>query len=381
MIIGIPKEIKVDEHRVALPPSGVREFARRGHTVVVQCGAGEGSGFGDAEYYDSGAEMLDSAAEVWSRADMVIKVKEPQASEYGYLHSEMALFTYLHLAAEAQLTDALLRTGAAGIAYETVEDGAGRLPLLEPMSEVAGRMATQVASHYLERHKGGRGLLMGGVPGVAAAHVVILGAGTVGANAAKIALGMGARVTLLDISLDRLRYLDDALRGNLTTLYSNWVNIGRAIQTADALIGAVLIAGARAPMLVTRDMLPTMPPGSVIVDVAVDQGGCVETTRPTTHSDPTFVIDSVLHYGVANMPGAVPRTSSLALANATLPYALQIADLGPASALAGNPALLKGLNTWAGLCTHPAVADTFGLDYVEPRRALQQPSLDAALAL
>ena len=381
MIIGIPKEIKVDEHRVALPPSGVREFVRRGHRALVQSGAGEGSGFGDAEYRASGADMLRSAAEVWSRADMVIKVKEPQASEFGYLRSDMVLFTYLHLAAEAQLTDALLRTGAAGIAYETVEDGGGRLPLLEPMSEVAGRMAAQVVSQYLERHKGGRGVLMGGVPGVAAAHVVILGAGTVGANAAKIALGMGARVTLLDINLDRLRYLEDVLDGNLSTLYSNWVNIGRAIQTADALIGSVLIAGARAPMLVTRDMLPTMPRSSIIVDVAVDQGGCVETTRPTTHSDPTFVIDGVLHYGVANMPGAVPRTSSLALANATLPYALQIADMGSATALASNPALLKGLNTWAGQCTHPAVAETFALDYVEPRRALEQPAFEALLAL
>ena len=381
MIIGIPKEIKVDEHRVALPPSGVREFVRRGHSVCVENGAGEGSGFGDAEYRDSGADMQRSAAEVWSRADMIIKVKEPQGSEFDYLHADLALFTYLHLAAEAQLTEALLAAGVTGIAYETVEDSAGRLPLLEPMSEVAGRMAAQVVSHYLERHKGGRGVLMGGVPGVAAAHVVILGAGTVGANAAKIALGMGARVTLLDINLDRLRYLEDVLDGNLSTLYSNWVNIGRAIQTADALIGSVLIAGARAPMLVTRDMLPTMPRSSIIVDVAVDQGGCVETTRPTTHSDPTFVIDGVLHYGVANMPGAVPRTSSLALANATLPYALQIADRGPATALAGNPALLKGLNTWAGQCTHPAVAETFGLDYVEPLRALEQPSFDALLAL
>ncbi len=381
MIIGIPKEIKIDEHRVALPPSGVREFAGRGHSVFVQSGAGEGSGFPDQEYQASGAEMLGSAAEVWSRAEMIIKVKEPQGSELDYLHSDMVLFTYLHLAAEAQLTEALLRAGVTGIAYETVEDDAGRLPLLEPMSEVAGRMATQVVSHYLERHRGGRGMLLGGVPGVVPAHVVILGAGTVGANAAKIALGMGARVTLLDINLDRLRYLDDVMDGKLTTLYSNHINITKSIRAADALIGSVLIAGARAPMLVTRDMLPLMNDGSVIVDVAVDQGGCVETTRPTTHSDPTFVIDGVLHYGVANMPGAVPRTSSLALANATLPYALQIADLGPATALAGNPALLKGLNAFGGQCTHPAVADTFDLDYVEPRRALEQGELEAMLTL
>ena len=381
MIIGIPRETKVDEHRVALPPSGVREFVRRGHSVVVESGAGEGSGFPDSEYHASGAEMLDTAVELWSRAEMVIKVKEPQASEIGYLHSDMVLFTYLHLAAEAQLTEALLSTGVTGIAYETVEDSAGRLPLLEPMSEVAGRMATQVVAHYLEKHRGGRGMLLGGVPGVVPAHIVILGAGTVGANAAKIALGMGARVTLLDINLDRLRYLDDVMDGKLTTLYSNHINITKSIRNADALIGSVLIAGARAPMLVTRDMLPLMNDGSVIVDVAVDQGGCVETTRPTTHSDPTFVIDGVLHYGVANMPGAVPRTSSLALANATLPYALQIADSGPATALAGNPALLKGLNTYAGQCTHPAVAETFGLEYVEPRDALEQGSLDALLAL
>lgn len=377
MIIGIPREIKVDEHRVALPPSGVQEFARRGHTVYVECGAGDGSGFPDREYQESGALMLASGAAVWSRAEMVIKVKEPQDSECDYLRSDMVLFTYLHLAAEAALTDALLASGVTGIAYETVEDSAGRLPLLEPMSEVAGRMATQVVSHYLEKHRGGRGMLMGGVPGVVPAHVVILGAGTVGANAAKIALGMGARVTLLDINLDRLRYLDDVMDGKLTTLYSNHINITKSIRAADALIGSVLIAGARAPMLVTRDMLPLMNKGSVIVDVAVDQGGCVETTLPTTHSDPTYVIDGVLHYGVANMPGAVPRTSSLALANATLPYALQIADLGPAAALAGNPALLKGLNTYAGQCAHPAVADTFGLEYVEPTRALDRLAFDA----
>ena len=377
MIIGIPKETKIDEHRVALPPSGAREFVRRGHSVYVQHGAGDGSGFPDREYEASGAETLQSAAEVWSRAEMIIKVKEPQGSEVGYLHSDLVLFTYLHLAAEAQLTNALLLAGVTGIAYETVEDSAGRLPLLEPMSEVAGRMATQVVSHYLEKHRGGRGMLLGGVPGVVPAHVVILGAGTVGANAAKIALGMGARVTLLDINLDRLRYLDDVMDGKLTTLYSNHINITKSIRAADALIGSVLIAGARAPMLVTRDMLPLMNDGSVIVDVAVDQGGCVETTRPTTHSDPTFAIGGVLHYGVANMPGAVPRTSSLALANATLPYALQIADMGPATALASNPALLKGLNTFAGLCTHPAVADTFDLDYVEPRRALELGSFDA----
>ena len=379
MNIGIPKEIKTEEHRVSLPPSGVRELVSRGHTVYLETSAGDGSGFHDDEYAAAGATILDSAAAVWSRADMIIKVKEPQASEYAFLHPELILFTYLHLAAEEALTHALLDSGVTAIAYETVEDSSGRLPLLEPMSEVAGRMAAQVVSHYLERHKGGRGVLLGGVPGVAPAHVVILGAGTVGTSAAKIALGMGARVTLLDINLDRLRYLDDVLHGKLTTLYSNSINISRAITTADALIGSVLIAGARAPMLVTRDMLPSMPENSIIVDVAVDQGGCVETTRPTTHSQPTFVIDDVLHYGVANMPGAVPRTSSLALANATLPFALQLANAGARAALSNNAALRKGLNTFEGQCTHPAVADTFSLNFVAPERALEDTAVGALL--
>ena len=381
MNIGIPKEIKVEEHRVPLPPSGVRELATRGHTVFVECGAGAESGFLDDEYARAGASLIESAEKVWARSDMIVKVKEPQPSEYYFLHPELILFTYLHLAAEEALTYAMLESGVTGIAYETVEDSQGRLPLLEPMSEVAGRMAAQVVSHYLERHKGGRGVLMGGVPGVAPAHVVILGAGTVGTNAAKIALGMGARVTLLDINLDRLRYLADVLDGNLTTLWSNNINISRSIQTADALIGSVLIAGARAPMLVTRDMLPSMPDGSIIVDVAVDQGGCVETTRPTTHSNPTFVIDGVLHYGVANMPGAVPRTSSLALANATTPYAVKIADLGVRAALEREPTLRKGLNTYAGHCTHPAIADTFSLDYVPPELAIENAPVDSLLPL
>ncbi len=370
MYIGIPKEIKADEHRVSLPPAGAREFVKRGHDVAVESQAGAGSGFTDDEYVEAGAAIHDSAASVWEQADLVIKVKEPQPSEYPRLRPDLVLFTYLHLAAEAQLTQAMLQSGVTGIAYETVEDATGRLPLLEPMSEVAGRMAAQVVSRCLERHKGGRGLLMGGVPGVAPAHVVILGAGTVGANATRIALGMGANVTLLDINLDRLRYLEDVLGGNLNTLYSNSGNIAAALRGADALIGSVLITGARAPMLVTRDMLPTMPMGSVIVDVAVDQGGCVESTCVTTHSQPTFMLDGVLHYGVANMPGAVPRTSSLALSNATLPYATQIADLGAAGAMRGNAALLKGLNTYAGQCTHPAVAKTFGLPYKIPAEVL-----------
>ena len=381
MNIGIPKEIKIEEHRVAIPPSGAREFVRRGHSVYVERDAGLSSGFSDDEYMGAGAAIIDTAAGLWAKSDMILKVKEPQASEYGFLRPDLILFTYLHLAADEALALAMLESGVTGIAYETVQDSQGRLPLLEPMSEVAGRMAAQVVSHYLERHQGGRGMLMGGVPGVTPAHVVILGAGTVGSSAAKIALGMGARVTLLDINLDRLRYLDDVLAGKLTTLYSNSINISRAIQTADALIGSVLITGARAPMLVTRDMLPSMPNGSIIVDVAVDQGGCVETTRPTTHSDPTFVIDGVLHYGVTNMPGAVPRTSSLALANATLPYAMKLADRGAADALRADPALLKGLNTAGGRCTHPAVAETLDLEYAPAELALDSLMVDAVFAL
>ena len=381
MKIGIPKEVKVDEHRVSCPPSGVREFVNRGHSVLVESNAGLSSGFSNEEYISAGAVIMDSAEALWSASKMIVKVKEPQASEYRFLRPDLILFTYLHLAAAEELTMAMLESGVTGIAYETVEDAQGRLPLLEPMSEVAGRMAAQVVSHYLERNQGGRGILMGGVPGVAAAHVLILGAGTVGANAAKIALGMGARVTLLDIDLDRLRYLDDTLDGNLSTLYSNHINIARTIVTADALIGSVLITGARAPMLVTRGMLPSMPNGSIIVDVAVDQGGCIETTRPTKHSDPTFVVDGVLHYGVANMPGAVPRTSSLALANATIPYALKLASSGVAGALRADSALLRGLNTLAGRCTHPAIAETFGLEYVDAERALDYLAADALLPL
>ena len=379
MNIGIPTEIKRDERRVSLPPAAVSDFVQRGHRVHVQRGAGVGSGFLDSEYASHGAALLASADEVWERADLVIKVKEPQPSEYDRLRPGLILFTYLHLAAEGALTRALLDMQVTAVAYETVSDARGRLSLLEPMSEVAGRMAAQVISHHLEAPHGGRGVLMGGVPGVAPAHVVILGAGTVGANAAKIALGMGARVSLLDINLERLRYLSEVMTGNLTTLYSTRHNIAESLRTADALIGAVLIAGAKAPLLVTRDMLPLMPAGSVIVDVAVDQGGCVETTRLTSHSDPTYVIDDVLHYGVANMPGAVPRTSSLALANATLPYALAIAD-GGLSVLAKDSALTAGVNTAAGRCTHPAVAQTFGLEYVEAWRALQEHSLDLAPA-
>ncbi len=361
MIIGIPKEVKTDEYRVSLPPGGVRELVAHGHQVLVQKGAGVGSAFTDDEYVATGATLIDTAEETWDSAEMVVKVKEPQASEYPLMRDDLLLFTYLHLAAEEKLTHAMLESGVTGVAYETVTDKEGRLPLLEPMSEVAGRMATQVVAQYLTKVYGGRGMLMGGVPGVRPANIVVLGSGTVGMNAAKMALGIGANVTMLDLNLERLRYLDDTMHGRITTLYSNAANISDVIQTADAVIGAVLIVGAKAPHLIRRDMLPEMPDGSVIVDVAVDQGGCVETTKPTTHSDPIYYVDGVLHYGVANMPGAVPRTSSLALSNATLRYVLRLADMGLSDAVKSDPGLAKGLNVYKNAVTHPAVAETFNL--------------------
>jgi alanine dehydrogenase len=363
MLIGIPKEIKTDENRVSLPPAAVGQLVQHGHTVYVERGAGAGSAFGDDEYTRAGATLLDTAAEVWHKAELVVKVKEPQASEYPHLREGLVLFTYLHLAAARELTHAMLDSGVTGVAYETVTDRHGRLPLLEPMSEVAGRMSIQVAAHTLEKKQGGRGVLMGGVPGTRPAHVVVLGGGTVGTQAAKMALGMGAQVTLLDINIDRLRTLDDVLHGRFVTLYSNAANIEQAVYSADAVIGAVLVTGAKAPRLIRRDMLQHMPEGSVIVDVAVDQGGCVETTRVTTHSQPTYVVDGVVHYGVANMPGAVPRTSSLALSNATLRYVLKIADHGLKDALQSDSGLALGLNLHRGKVTHPAVADTFDLPY------------------
>jgi len=363
MIIAIPKEVKNNEYRVALPPSGVRELTRRQHTVLVETNAGDGSGFSDDEYAQAGATIVPTADETWARADMVVKVKEPLPTEYGYLHEKLILFTYLHLAADEALCRAMMNSGVTGLAYETVQMPNGHLPLLQPMSEVAGRMATQIAAQYLQKPEGGRGVLMGGVPGVRPAHIVILGAGTVGTHAAQIALGMGAQVTLMDINLERLRYLDEVMgsRGRLTTVYSNEINVSTALMTADAVIGAVLVTGARAPRLVTREMLRLMPRNSVIVDVAVDQGGCVETTRPTTHSDPTYYVDDVLHYGVANMPGAVPRTSSLALSNATLQYVIKVAGGDLDTVMAQDPALAGGLNLRGGKIVHQAVADTFGL--------------------
>lgn len=362
MIIGIPTEIKNHEYRVSMTPGGVRELIDAGHQVLVQCGAGQGSGFPDEEYAAVGARLVPTSADAWA-AELVVKVKEPQPDEYAFLGDDMLLFTYLHLAAEERLTRELLARKQTSIAYETVELADGRLPLLTPMSEVAGRMAVQVGAHHLEMMQGGRGVLLGGVPGVLPANVVIIGGGIVGTNAAQMALGMGAAVTILDSNLDRLRYLDQVLHGRCTTLSSNMFRIERAVAGASLVIGAVLVKGAKAPRLVTRNMIAQMTPGSVVVDVAVDQGGCFETTRPTTHSDPTFVVDQVVHYCVTNMPGAVPRTSTLALSNVTLPYVLLLADRGFVDAVQSDSALARGVNTCRGTITYASVAEAFGLDY------------------
>ncbi|MDH3943145.1 MAG: alanine dehydrogenase [Anaerolineae bacterium] len=363
MIVGVPKEIKDNEYRVALPPGGVKALAMAGHEVLVQEGAGKGSGFSPEEYEQAGAKVLPTAAEVWNGADMVMKVKEPRPEEYQHMREDLLLFTYLHLAAEEELTKELAERKVSSVAYETVELPNGSLPLLTPMSEVAGRMSVQVGAHYLERANGGRGKLLGGVPGVRPAHVVIIGGGVVGTNAAKIALGMGAQVSIIDINMERLRYLSDVLHGNLNTVASNPVNLAQASRVADLLVGAVLIPGARAPRLVTREMVAEMKPGSVIVDVAIDQGGCVETIKGTTHSEPTYLVDDVVHYGVTNMPGAVPRTSTYALSNATLPYALKLAGLGLDEAIKRDPGLALGVNTHQGHVTYPAVAEAFELEY------------------
>ncbi len=359
MIIGVPKEIKTMENRVAMTPAGVEALVGRGHKVFVEKDAGIGSGLENQRYIRAGAEMV-GAKEAWG-AEMVIKVKEPIPSEYQYLRDDLLLFTYLHLAAEQKLTEALLSAGTTAIAYETVQTANGHLPLLTPMSEVAGRMATQVGAHYLEKHQGGRGMLLGGVPGVSPATVVVLGGGVVGTNAAKIAMGMGARVIIMDLSHDRLQYLDDVFQGRMTTMSSNEANIRAYIKEAHLLIGAVLIPGAKAPNLVTRDMLAYMKDGSVIVDVAVDQGGCVETIRATTHADPTYVVDGVVHYGVANMPGAVPHTSTVALVNQTVPYAMKLAEHG-FNALSQDSALARGLNCYQGKLTYKAVAKAFNME-------------------
>lgn len=368
MIIGLPKEIKDNESRVGLTAGAVKALTRRGHHVLVEAGAGLGSSISDQEYRAAGGEIVAEASTAWS-AQMVVKVKEPIEPEYRHLRENLLLFTYLHLAADRRLTHKLLETRVTAIAYETVQTADGRLPLLQPMSEVAGRMATQVGAFYLEKPQGGRGILMGGVPGVAPANVAVLGGGSVGSNAAKIAIGMGAQVTVLDINHERLVYLDDIHGGRLRTRTSNEYNIEEIVYSADLVIGAVLIPGGRAPHLVTRSMLSKMREGAVIVDVAVDQGGCIETTHPTTHSNPTYVVDGVLHYCVANMPGAVPRTSTFALNNQTLPYVLQLANEGLGAVLK-NKALLAGLNTYAGHLTHGAVAAAFNLPCVDPAEVL-----------
>ena len=363
MIIGIPKEIKNNENRVGMTPAGVSELVARSHTVYVQHTAGENSGFSDAEYEQVGAHILPTIEEVYATAEMIVKVKEPIAPEYGHIKPGQVLFTYFHFAADRALTDAMLRSGAICIAYETVEKADRSLPLLIPMSEVAGRMATQEGARFLEKPQGGKGILLGGVPGVKPARVLVLGGGTVGTNAALMAAGMGAEVTITDINLDRLRYLSEVMPKNVKTLYSSKHNICTELPTTDLVIGSVLIPGDKAPHLVTKDMLKLMKPGSVLVDVAIDQGGCFETSHPTTHSNPTYVVDGIVHYAVANIPGAVPYTSTLALTNATLPYAIALACKGWKKACQDDPALYEGLNVVEGKVTYKAVADLYGLPY------------------
>jgi len=366
MVIGVPKEIKNSENRVAITPAGVQDLRRSGHEVVVEQDAGIGSGISNEAYQAAGAEIVNSAQKVFAAADMIMKVKEPLLPEYNLFKSSQILFTYLHLAAVPELTKALLERQVVGIAYETIEVGC-TLPLLTPMSEVAGRMSIQVGAQFLEKPYGGKGILLGGVPGVEPAHVVIIGGGVVGTNAAKMAVGLGARVTILDKSAERLQYLDDIFHGQVTTVMSNFFNIASWVEKADLLVGAVLIHGAKAPKLVSEQMVKSMSPGSVIVDVAIDQGGSVETIdRITTHSDPTYIKHGVVHYAVDNMPGAVARTSTFALTNVTLDYALQIANKGWKRAMKENDALAKGLNVVGGMVTYKAVADSLGITYSPP---------------
>ncbi len=361
MIVGVPAEIKTDEYRVAMIPVGVEELTRCGHTVLIQAGAGLGSGIPDDQYAQHGAQIVADAAEVWKRSDLVVKVKEPLRQEWPYLRRGQTLFTYFHFAADEDLTREVMKSGITAVAYETIRDARGQLPLLTPMSEVAGRMSIQQGAKYLERPMEGRGILLGGVPGVLPAHVVILGGGVVGANAAKVAAGLGANVTILDVNLDRLRYLDDVMPKNVTTLFSDRHNIQDSLLRADLLIGAVLIPGAKAPRLVRREDLKKIPSRAVIIDVAIDQGGCVETARPTTHSDPIYIEEDVVHYCVTNMPGAVGRTSTYALTNVTLPYVLQMAKKGVERAVRESPALAAGVNIRNGEVTNEAVAETFRL--------------------
>jgi alanine dehydrogenase len=361
MLIGVPKEIKNNEFRVGLVPSGVARLSAAGHLVMVQKGAGEGSGISDEEYVKAGAEINTSPKEIYRQAEMIVKVKEPLPPEYGLIKKDQILFTYLHLAPDRELTEALLKSKCIGVAYETIQLKDGSLPLLTPMSEVAGRIAPQVGAFYLEKSQGGLGVLLGGVPGVERGKVTILGGGVVGTNAAKIAIGLGAQVYLLDINQKRLAYLDDIFGNALTTVMSNPENIAKAVATSHLVIGSVLIPGARAPWLVTREMISSMMPGSVVVDVAIDQGGCFETSRPTTHENPVYVVDGVIHYCVANIPGAVARTSTFALTNVTLPYALAIANKGLERAAKEDPALAKGVNVYKGEVTYQGVAQALGL--------------------
>jgi alanine dehydrogenase len=374
MIIGVPKEVKQDEYRVSLVPAGAEVLTRAGHTVLVEAGAGLGTSIADAEYEQHGAEVVASADEVWARSRLIVKVKEPVEEEFDRIRADHTLFTYFHLAASEALTRVLLDKGCTCIAYETIQERDGTLPLLTPMSEVAGRMAIQEGAKYLERPQEGRGILLSGVPGVPPANIVILGGGVVGLNAAKIAAGIGALVTILDVNVDRLRYLDDVMPQNVFTMYSNAVNLRRMLREADLLIGAVLIRGDRAPVLITREMLGLMKAGAVIVDVAVDQGGCVETIRPTTHSRPTYMVDGIVHYGVTNMPGAVAGTSTYALTNVTLPYLRQLADRGWRHALLLSEPLRMGLNLAEGKVTFRPVADLFRLPFTEPDALLAEPA-------
>ena len=370
MKIGVPKEIKNNENRVAVTPAGVAEFKKHGHVVFVQTKAGENSGFSDKAYVEAGATILPTIETVYEIAEMIVKVKEPIASEYPLIKKDQLLFTYFHFASSEPLTHAMIQRDAVCLAYETVEKADHSLPLLVPMSEVAGRMSIQDGAKYLEKPMKGKGILLGGVPGVAPANVVVLGGGIVGTQAARMAAGFGAKVTIVDVSLPRLRYLADVMPANVTTLMSNHYNICEAIATADLVVGAVLIPGAKAPHLITRDMLKLMQPGTVLVDVAVDQGGCIETCTPTTHENPTFIIDDIIHYCVANMPGAVPYTSTLALTNATLPYALQLADEGWKKACEKNVELRKGLNVVNGKVVFKGVAEAWGLAYQEVETVL-----------
>ncbi len=370
-LVGVPAEIKADEYRVAMTPDGVRELHAHGVDVLVQAGAGVGASIPDEDYLAAGAEIVATAAEVWERAGIVCKVKEPQASEYEHFRDGQVLFTYLHLAAYPGVADALLERGVTGIAYETVQPAGGGLPLLAPMSEVAGRMSVQVGAHLLERHNGGRGVLLGGAPGVRPARVVVLGAGNVGWNAAWMAAGLEAEVDLLDKNVERLRWVDQIQMGRITTLTSNRGQVERAVEQADLVIGAVLVPGGRAPVVVTEDMVRSMKAGSVVVDIAIDQGGCIETSHETTHHDPTFLVHDVVHYAVGNMPGAVPHTSTYALTNVTLPYLAELARLGVREAVAVDPALALGVNTAGGSVVNAAVAEALGRPHVDLHDALR----------